>query len=411
MRFSQNKLQKNLFGVIVFVIISLAAIPFNFASVPGEIKVLINGQERNFSPEPVILKGSTLIPMRSFFEALGCEVNWVEETKTAIGVRGDITVEIPIGKNWAFVNGAKKELPVSAQIIKNSTFIPLRFVGESLGDEVNWTPETRTITVQSTKISSTQNLNVHFIDVGQADSIYIQAPNRYDILIDAGNNADGEAVIEYLKEMKVDDIEIMVATHNHEDHIGGLDDVLAAFEVEKIIDSGAEGTTKTYQDYRAAVEAEEASYQEDADLVFNLGPDLNFFIIETGDNYKNVNNNSVLTKLVYKEIEFLFTGDMESDVELTLLDKNIEADILKVGHHGSRTSTSIEFLNKVNPQIAVISVGKDNTYGHPAPEILKRLEDRNIRTYRTDTGGTVVITTDGNTYTVAQPYSSIILRN
>ena len=173
-----------------------------------------------------------------------------------------------------------------------------------------WDGKTRVITITSAKAS--QTLTVHFIDVGQADSIYIQAPGNYDILIDAGNNSDGPTVVDYLKRQKVDDIEIMIATHAHEDHIGGLDDVLAAFDVEKIIDSGEVGTTKTYRDYWSAVQTEGAEYREDDDLVFELGPGIKFFIIETGDGYSNTNDNSVLTKLDYNNIEFLFTGDMEA---------------------------------------------------------------------------------------------------
>jgi competence protein ComEC len=392
MKTCRNHLKIGIALFIIAVLIIALASPSLAAS---DIKVLINGQERQFTPEPVTEDGSTLVPMRAFFEALGCEVKWDGAAQTATGIRDGITVRIPIGKKTAYVNDQAKQLTVAAQLINGSTFIPLRFVGEALGDQVGWDGKTRVITITSPKAAKI--VTVHFIDVGQADSIYIQAPGNYDILIDAGNNDDGPTVVDYLKRQKVDDIEIMVATHAHEDHIGGLDDVLAAFDVEKIIDSGEVGTTKTYRDYWSAVQAEGAEYLEDDDLVFELGPGIKFFIIETGDGYKNTNNNSVLAKLDYNNIEFLFTGDMETDAESMVLTKDIQADILKVGHHGSRSSTSEEFLSKVNPSAAVICVGEGNTYGHPHKETLTLLSRYGIDVFMTKSGD-IICTTDGDTY-------------
>lgn len=363
-----------------------------------DIKVLINGEQQNFSPSPIIENNRTLVPMRAFFEALGAEIQWDNATKTVIGKRGDIRVELTINQSTARVNDKAVILAQPGKIINNSTFVPLRFIGEALGDVVTWNPQESTIKITSDKITQSFELKVHFIDVGQADSIYIQGPDHYDILIDAGNNADGADVVSYLNEQGVDDIEIMVATHVHEDHIGGLDDVLNAFTVEQIIDSGEVSDTKTYRDYWSAVQAEKAKYQEDADLIFNLGNNIRFYVIEAGDGHSNTNDNSVLTKLDYHNVEFLFTGDMEADVESLILTKDIQADILKVGHHGSRTSTSEDFLNTVDPAAAVISVGEGNTYGHPHEETLSRLKEHGIDTYMT-TAGNIICTTDGNEFT------------
>jgi len=394
-RYIQNHWLKVFFSGVIFLFILG---PFSFAS--GEIKVLINGQEKQFSPSPIVQNGSTLVPMRPFFEALGAQVEWNGSTKTVIGKRDDTVVSLTINQKMATVNGNDVSLSFPGKIINGNTFIPLRFVGEALGDQVGYNAQTATISITSTQLSQIPTIKVHFIDVGQADSIYIQAPNHYDILIDAGNNEDGSTIVNYLKGQGLDDIELMIATHPHEDHIGGLDDVLKAFDIEEVIDSGEEETTRTYTDYWHAVEEEKTEYLQDQDMTFDLGNGIRFDILETGDGYENVNDNSVLTKLDYHNVEFLFTGDMESDVESKILEKDIQADILKVGHHGSNTSSSEAFLKKVNPKVAVISVGKDNTYGHPHQETLARLTDMGVSIYRTDVSGTIVVSTDGNTYSV-----------
>jgi len=188
---------------------------------------------------------------------------------------------------------------------------------------------------ESSSILELESINIHFIDVGQADCIFIDIGD-YDILIDAGNNSDGNLITGYLKSLDTDDIEIMVATHPHEDHIGGLDDVLAAYAVETIIDSGKVHTTETYKSYLQYAKAEEgAEFLVDDDMTFNIASGVEFRIIETGDNYDNLNDVWVVSMLDYGDIKILFTGDMKTDVELKNLNKFQDVDILKVGHHGS----------------------------------------------------------------------------
>jgi len=218
-------------------------------------------------------------------------------------------------------------------------------------------------------------------------------------------------VVNYLKSLNTDDLEIVIATHPHEDHIGGLDDVLNAFEVETIIDSGYVASTKTYKDYYyAATHEENAKFMEDDNMIFDLGNGVKFEVIESGDSFGNSTNDySVITKLDYNNVSFLFTGDMEEDAESNIIDENIQADVLKVGHHGSNTSTTLEFLEKVNPSYAIISCGKDNKYGHPKAETLNKLKDRNIQTFRTDKQGTIIATTDGNNITFNTKPTEIVI--
>lgn len=239
---------------------------------------------------------------------------------------------------------------------------------------------------------------VHFIDVGQADSIYIQMPNKQDVLIDGGNVADGTVVVSYLKAQGVDDIDLLIATHPHEDHLGGLPAVLDTFKVEQIIDSGYPVKTDIYTTYSSKAKAEKAIWQADNNQTFKFGDDT-LQILTGAKDWKDVNDYSVVCRLDTGDIEFMLTGDAETPVESSLTGQ-LDAEILKVGHHGSTSSTSVGFLNKVKPQVAVISVGTGNTYGHPAQETFQKLQNNGAKIYRTDLNGTVVVTTNGKTYSV-----------
>ncbi|WP_459195688.1 ComEC/Rec2 family competence protein [Wukongibacter baidiensis] len=240
-----------------------------------------------------------------------------------------------------------------------------------------------------------EDLKVHYINVGQADSIFIDYQD-YDILIDGGNNSDGDLVVNYLKNIGVDDIEILIATHPHENNIGGLDNVLAAYKVENIIDSGSKSDTKTYEDYWNAVLAEESNYQEDSNITFNLGDNVEFKIIEMGDNYSNANDNSVVCMLDYGDTEFLFMGDLEENIEKANLDKFTDIDVLKLGLHGSKASTSKEFLDVVKPEYGIISCGLGNKYGHPHNETITKLDEYKIKSFRTDQLGNIIAKVDEN---------------
>jgi len=251
-------------------------------------------------------------------------------------------------------------------------------------------------------VSSSPLLKIHYIDVGQGDSIFIDYGD-YDILIDAGDNDYGQTVVNYLKKLNTDDIELMVATHPDSDHIGGLDDVLSAFKVAKIIDSGVNHTTQTYTDYMAAVNSEIAAgaqFLNDDDMSFDLGNGVKFEIIETGDNNGSNNANSVVSKLTYDGVSALFTGDMDEDAEAKILNRNIDVDILKLAHHGSRSSSGAEFLAQVSPAISIISAGENNRYGHPHPETLDSLGKYTTNVYGTWLSGNVVVTVDGTNYFV-----------
>ena len=239
------------------------------------------------------------------------------------------------------------------------------------------------------------NLEVYFLDVGQADSILIRN-NDDAMLIDAGNNEDGKLLVDYFKKLGITNFSYVVGTHPHEDHIGGLDDIINNFNINNIYLPNAITTTKTFSDIIDAMDNNNLMYKVPRiGDVFSLG-DAVIEVIYTGTDTSDLNNTSIVLRLDYGETSFLFTGDATDKTEKLILNKNIDVDILKVGHHGSKYSTIDEFLNKVNPEYAIISVGIPNSYGHPSNETITKLNNKNIDIYRTDKKGTIVISTDGN---------------
>ena len=245
-------------------------------------------------------------------------------------------------------------------------------------------------------ITPGEDLKVHFLDVGQGDSIFIELPTNETILIDASIKEASNKIINYLREEKVSKIDYVFATHPHSDHIGGMSAVIKAFDIGQIYMPKAVTTTKTYENLLLTIKDKNLKIKtaKAGNTIIDTD-DLKLVVLAPNqDSYESLNNYSIVLKLTYKEKSFLFTGDAEtlSEKEIT---GDVEADVLKVGHHGSRTSTSQAFLNKVNPSYAVISVGLNNDYKHPHQEVLDRLEKKNIKIYRTDQNGDIIFTTDG----------------
>ncbi|MGI6286184.1 ComEC/Rec2 family competence protein [Neomoorella humiferrea] len=248
-----------------------------------------------------------------------------------------------------------------------------------------------------------RELKVHFIDVGQADSILIQTPAGKAILIDGGNNDDGIKVVNYIKSQGVKELAAVVATHPHEDHIGGLDSVIKEIPVAAVYMPNAVTTTRTFEDFINAVKASGAARIRARGGVKMDIPGLSVeFLAPNSNSYDELNNYSAVLKIAYGNTAFLFTGDAEtvSEEEMLSAGYNLKADVLKVGHHGSASSTSAAFLKAVAPKYAVISVGKGNDYGHPDPRVLERLQRAGVKIYRTDEHGTVIIVSDGRNITI-----------
>ena len=242
-----------------------------------------------------------------------------------------------------------------------------------------------------------ENIKIHFIDVGQGDSIFIELPNNETMLIDAGESSKEKIVSEYINTLGYNKINYVIGTHPHSDHIGGLAHIINSFNIEKIYMPKALSTSKTYENLLNTI------YKNNKNIITakagikiidedNLKINI---LAPNNNNYSNLNNYSVVIKINYKSKSFLFMGDAEILSENEIL-TDVSADIIKIGHHGSDTSSSESFLSKVNPKYAIIMVGENNKYNHPNQTILDRLERNNIITYRTDLNGNIVITSDGN---------------
>ena len=245
--------------------------------------------------------------------------------------------------------------------------------------------------------SVTGILKVHFIDVEQGDSILIQSDDEV-MLIDAGTNAKADFVVDYIKKQGIRKIDYLVGTHPHEDHIGGLDSVIENFDIGTIYMPRVTHTTKTFRDVLNAVKEKGLKITSpSAGTTFDLADAKCKVISPNSKNYSSLNDYSIVIKLSYGKNSFLFTGDAEALAENEIIEKGFDlaADVLKVGHHGSNTSNTEEFLKKVNPSYAVISLGEDNKYGHPHKEVMDRLEKREMTIYRTDKNGTIIAESDG----------------
>ena len=257
------------------------------------------------------------------------------------------------------------------------------------------TPE---IVQANQEIQDGEKLQIWFLDVGQADSILIQDNDTY-MLIDAGNNEDGEKLVSYFQSLGIESFQYVIGTHAHEDHIGGMNDIIDNFNIGTFYMPDAITTTATFESVLDSLEAKNIAFQTPTvDSTFELG-DATIDVLYVGTDDTDLNNTSIVLKLTYGNTSVLFMGDAEKEVETIIEKKDISADVLKVGHHGSNTSSSKTFLEKVNPSYAIISVGTGNSYGHPSNTTIQNLENLNTKIYRTDESGTIIMTTDGTNIT------------
>jgi len=256
--------------------------------------------------------------------------------------------------------------------------------------------------VNPSDIPENSNFEVHFIDVGQADSALIECDGK-TMMIDGGNVADSNVVAAYLKKEDVTELNYVVCSHAHEDHVGGLSGALSVTKADNIYAPKTEANTKAYKNFKKKAEEQnvEIKHPNVGDEI-QLGSSTVEFLGPVDENGKDLNSTSIVLKITYGNTSFLFTGDAESDEEEEILNSgaDLKSTVLKVGHHGSRTSTSYPFLREVMPQYAVISVEKGNSYGHPNEETLSKLSDAGVEVYRTDESGDIVMTSDGNSINI-----------
>lgn len=274
----------------------------------------------------------------------------------------------------------------------------------SVGDDSSNSSVIQPSTQPEIPVGST--FSVRYIDVGQADLALVECDGHY-MLIDGGNKADSDLIYSVLEKTMVPKFDIIVGTHAHEDHIGGLPGAFAYTTADLTLSPVTDYDSKAFADFkRYADEKGGGLVVPDIGDKYKLGSaDIEILGVNMAE---KTNDTSIILKVTYGATSFLFTGDAEREAEQAILDNNtdISATVLKVGHHGSATSTSYSWLYNIDPKYAIISVGKDNDYNHPTDEVLSRLRDANVETYRTDLNGDIIVTSDGTTVSVMANYNS-----
>lgn len=260
-------------------------------------------------------------------------------------------------------------------------------------------------------ISNNAYMRVHFIDVGQADSTFIELSNGQTMLIDAGESHNATTVINYIKDREYSSIDYVIATHPHDDHIGGMPDVLSSFTIGKMYMPKQVHTTNTFDNLLDAIENNGIElYTAKAGVNIVKDGIIEIDILAPfADSYSNINNSSAVVRIKFGETVMLFTGDAEHVIENQLLDAGVDADVLKVGHHGAASSSSQSFIKEVSPKVAVISSGGE--YGHPHSETLAILNDVGADIYRTDEQGTIIVTADQNKKITVDKKASTVKEN
>ncbi len=269
--------------------------------------------------------------------------------------------------------------------------------GNGINESTNVEKSSENNSSPSNASSVNGKLKVHYINVGQGDSILVQQGDK-NMLIDAGTNASTSSLISYLRSQDIKKIDYLVLTHPHEDHIGGADAVIKTFDIGSIYMPKVTANTATFRDVAKAMNAKGLKATVPVPGTnFNLGQAACDILGPVKTVSGDLNTYSIVIKVSFGNNKFLFTGDAQSSNERDMINKgfDLSADVLKVGHHGSHTSTSQNFLDKVNPKYAVISCGVNNDYGHPHKETMDRLKRMNITVYRTDKSGTIVAESDG----------------
>ena len=305
---------------------------------------------------------------------------------TGCGGNSNNTSEIPASEPpWA--NNIADEIPASEPPWAN-------IIAEAV--EISDEPPPLT-----ENISAPDEMNIHFIDVDQADSILIDY-GEYEVLIDGGNRKDGKPVADYIRSFVDGPIDLIIPTHPDADHIGGLIDVIGIFDVDKIIYYDDKTKTGgTYKDFERVSRGKvNCKYIKAADETISLSNTVSIHIIPPITMYKDTNDNSIVVLLEYNKVKVLFTGDMEKNSERDLMRRFTKVDVLKAAHHGSRTSSTAQFMNIVKPEYVIISAGIDSTYGHPHYDALQRYLNVGATIYGTFKDGTIVIKTDGETYSI-----------
>lgn len=363
-----------------------------------DVKILVDGKVLECAQPPVIRDGTTLVPMRDVFEGLGASVEWNGDTRSASGTYNNTKLTVYADNGKILKNGEELKLTATPIIVNDRLLIPLRAVAEAFGYSVMWRGEDYTVSISTDAV-----MKIHFLDCGQADSIFIELPDGKCMLIDAAESSFGETLEAYIRSLGYFHIDYVAATHPHSDHIGGMEHILKNFSVGHFYMPEVSHNTKTFEKMLDALEMNgcECMYISRGSIIEDSIYSLRV-LSPAKDSYSRMNDYSAVIKLDYKGVSVVFSADAEIGAEQEMADGtiDIDADVLKIGHHGSATSTCDLYLDAVSPKDAIISVGKDNSYGFPSALVNARLENREINIHRTDIDGNIFMTTDGYVYVI-----------
>lgn len=381
---------------LLLCLISVFIFLFSYAVYANaDVQIYIDGVKLECEADPVIEDGAALVPMRSIFEAMSADVLWDDAERTARVTKGEREISLTAGKDVMQSGGKEVALNHAAVIRDEKMLIPIRAVAE-FGCNISWDNKNRRVNITNAPV-----LKVYFMDCGQADCAFLEFPNGQCMLIDSGLASFAENLISFIRGKGYGKIDYVVATHPHADHIGSMDKVLDNFEVGAFYMPMVEHTTKTFENMLLALEKNgckcmylsKGSVIEADKVVFAvLAPD--------GAEYSSLNDYSVVMRMNYLDMSVLFSADAQAVSEYTMLSSGmlLDADVLKVGHHGSDSSTTPAYLSAVSPFDAVISVGKDNPYGFPMQSVLDLLKQNGVQIHRTDIEGTIELISDGYVY-------------
>ena len=333
---------------------------------------------------------SLLMVLMLLFTFCGCDTDYIAETNNK---------DIQVG--------------VSDNAVKDNTDTNKKPEQESTSQIPGKPREDLEVEVASGITSNYGLMRVHFIDVGQADSAFIELGNGQTMLIDAGRDSGGTAIINYIKALQYETIDYVVASHPHDDHIGGMASVLNSFNIGKMYMPKQAHTISAFTNMLDVIENKNIDlYTAKSGVsILSSGPIDIDILAPFSDSNSNLNNVSAVVRITYGKTVMLFTGDAEQVIENQLLNSGIDADVLKVGHHGAGSASSSSFIKAVSPDIAVISVGEGNSYGHPHADALAILNDVGAKIYRTDEQGTIVVTADQNKKITVDKKASTVKEN
>ncbi|MEN6391142.1 MAG: stalk domain-containing protein [Syntrophomonas sp.] len=380
-----------------------------FFSLPASAdpSVILNCRQVESDVPALVRDDTVFVPLGAIVEPLGAQIGWGQAAQNISVKMGMTSIILYPDRPDILINGARLDLPAPVLLVNGRTMVPLQFFTLALGADADWDRDMQTVVINAA-VSASPDLKsaarVHFIDVGQGDAIYIQLPDKIDILIDGGNlDAEG-TVMSYLKEKNVNDLDLVIATNGDANHIGALSAILSKYEVKKLIynetpaSEEIKALLKTARDKKIPVET--SNYQN-----WSWG-DATLKILNDPAAGGKSEARSIISRLKVGDIAFLFMSDAIAKDEKALKG-DIETRFIKVGDHGSTAATSADFIERVKPRVAIITTIGDNPvwYEHdtnnpPAPEVLDRLKKQGCKVLRTDLDRDIVVVTDGQTYQI-----------